>query len=136
MLAAETAIGDYPVECVSMINKIIRGFKHTDVSGDGVYALDAVSMLVEPHGGWLVHREAGPDDLATLEDLPRLVVSEKDLMDCEQIGYGTYSPLTGFMDRETLDAVLDDYRLPSGDVWTLPLLLPVDPETPTPFGRG
>lgn len=136
VLAAETAIGDYPVECVSMINKIIRGFKHTDLSGDGVYALDAVSMLVEPHGGWLVHREAGPDDLATLDDLPRLVVSEKDLMDCEQIGYGTYSPLTGFMDRETLDAVLDDYRLPSGDVWTLPLLLPVDPETPTPFGRG
>ena len=112
VLAAETAIGDYPVECVSMINKIIRGFKHTDLSGDGVYALDAVSMLVEPHGGWLVHREAGPDDLATLDDLPRLVVSEKDLMDCEQIGYGTDH-------RGTIHAYLDVSEIFDYDLETL-----------------
>jgi ATP sulfurylase len=119
-----------------MINKVIRGFCRPESSGDGVYALDAVSMLVEPHGGWLVHREADPADLADLDDLPRLVVSERDLMDCEQFGYGTYSPLAGFMDRETLDEVLAHHRLPGGEVWTMPLLLPLDPEAPTAFASG
>lgn len=136
VLAAETAIGSYPIQCVSMISKIIRGFQRSERSDAQVYELDAVSMLVEPHGGWLVHREAGPADREDLESLPRLVVSERDLMDCEQFGYGTYSPLTGFMDRETLDSVLDTYQLPSGDVWTLPILLQVDKAAVAGFGPG
>ncbi len=136
VLAAETAIGSYPVECVSMISKVVRGFEHGPVADDQVYALDAVSMLVEPHGGWLVHREAGPDDLEGLDRLPRLVVSERTLTDCEQLGYGTYSPLTGFMGRDALESVLDDCRLPNGEVWTLPILLQVDPDASRGFGRG
>ena len=128
VLAAETAIGKYPIQCVSMISKIIRGFKRSERADAQVYALDAVSMLVEPHGGWLVHREAGPADLENIEHLRHLVVSERDLMDCEQFGYGTFSPLTGFMTREILESVLDSYRLPNGDVWTLPILLQVSPE--------
>ena len=29
------------------------------------------------------------------------------------------------MTRETLESVLDTYRLPSGDIWTLPILLQI-----------
>ena len=57
-------------------------------------------------------------------------------MDCEQFGYGTYSPLTGFMCRETLESVLDAYRLPSGEVWTLPILLQVTPEETSGYRPG
>jgi ATP sulfurylase len=57
-------------------------------------------------------------------------------MDCEQFGYGTYSPLTGFMDREMLDSVLETYRLPGGEVWTLPILLQVSPEDVEAFAPG
>jgi ATP sulfurylase len=57
-------------------------------------------------------------------------------MDCEQFGYGTYSPLTGFMTRETLEAVLDEYRLPSTEVWTLPILLQVNVEDVREFAPG
>jgi pyruvate kinase len=128
VLAAETAIGKYPIQCVSMISKIIRGFKRSERADAQVYALDAISMLVEPHGGWLVHREASPSDLENIERLPHLAVSERELMDCEQFGYGTFSPLTGFMTRETLESVLDSYRLPNGEVWTLPILLQVSKE--------
>jgi ATP sulfurylase len=84
--------------------------------------------LIEPHGGRLVHREATPADLSDLERLPRLAISEKELMDCEQFAYGTYSPLTGFMTRETLESVLDTYRLQGGEVWTLPILLQISSE--------
>ena len=49
-------------------------------------------------------------------------------MDCEQIATGTYSPISGFMDRETLDSVLETNRLPSGLIWTMPVILQVSCE--------
>ncbi len=136
VLAAETAIGKYPIQCISMVNKLIHAFQRgePDVSHSSV--MEAVSLLVEPHGGELVHREAGPGDLEGIDRLPRLAVAETDLMDCEQFAYGTYSPLTGFMGRETLDSVLDDYRLPGGEVWTLPVLLQVGWENISGFAIG
>lgn len=136
VLAAETAIGDFPIQCVSMVSKVIRGFQLEDVDSPHYYPLDAVSLLMEPHGGRLVHREAGPADLADLDRLPRLVIPERELMDCEQFGYGTYSPLTGFADRETLESILNTYRLPSGEVWTLPILLQVNREEISSFAQG
>jgi pyruvate kinase len=136
VLAAETAIGKYPIQCASMVSKIIRGFQRDELNGNQFYPLDAVSLLMEPHGGRLVHREAGPADLADIERLPRLAIPERDIMDCEQFAYGTYSPLTGFMTRETLESVLDTYRLPSGEVWTLPILLQVNSEDIAAFALG
>ena len=136
VLAAETAIGKYPIQCASMVGKIIHGFQHNELDGNQFYPPDAVSLLIEPHGGRLVHREAAPTDLNDIGRLPRLVIPERELMDCEQLGYGTYSPLTGFMKRETLELVLDTYRLPSGEVWTLPILLQVNSEDLGRFALG
>ena len=136
VLAAETAIGKYPIQCASMVSKIIRGFQRDELNGGQFYPLDAISLLLEPHGGRLVHREAEPADLDDIERLPRLAIPERELIDCEQFGYGTYSPLTGFMVRETLESVLDAYCLPSGEVWTLPILLQVDSEDVTDFAPG
>jgi len=136
VLAAETAIGKYPVQCASMVSKIIRGFQRDGLDSSQFYPLNPVSLLVEPHGGLLVHREASPADLNDIDLLPRLAILERELMDCEQFGYGTYSPLTGFMGRETLESVLDTNRLPSGEVWTLPILLQVNPENITGFATG
>lgn len=128
VLAAETAIGKYPIQCASMVSKIIHGFRYNEVENGQFYPPDAVSLLIEPHGGRLVHREATRADLSDIERLPRLSVSERELMDCEQFAYGTYSPLTGFMTRETLESVLDTYRLPGGEIWTLPILLQINSE--------
>jgi len=136
VLAAETAIGKYPIQCASMVSKIIHGFRYNEVEAGQFYPPDAVSLLIEPHGGRLVHREATPADLNDIERLPRLPISERELMDCEQFGYGTYSPLTGFMARETLESVLDTYRLPSGEVWTLPILLQVNSAETMQFTPG
>jgi ATP sulfurylase len=136
VLAAETAIGKYPIQCASMVSKIIHGFQENQLNEGKFYPPDAVSLLIEPHGGRLVHREAAPADLEEIEHLPRLAVPEPELMDCEQLGYGTYSPLTGFMSRETLESVLDLYRLPSGEVWTLPILLQVSSEVVRRFAPG
>jgi len=135
VLAAETAVGKYPVRCASMIVKMIQQFEN---GGDvaGVYHFDPSSLLVEPHGGILVHREASADDLNGIEALAHLTVSHTTLMDCEQFALGTYSPLTGFMDQETLESVLNENQLPNGLVWTMPLLLQTDAESVKDIASG
>lgn len=136
VLAAETAIGQFPIQCASMVSKMIRSSERSDVDDPDYHPLDAISLLVEPHGGRLVHREATPAEIAEAQRLPRLVVSERDLMDCEQLAHGTYSPLAGFLGREALEAVLEENRLPSGEIWTLPVLLQVDFRDCADFGPG
>lgn len=125
VLAAETAIGKYPIACASMIGKMMQSFEAASDDDDTYYHTDPISQLAEPNGGRLVHREATSEDLEELPSLAVLRVPETTLMDCEQIAFGTYSPLTGFMDSNTLNSVLDTYRLPGGASWSLPIVLQV-----------
>jgi pyruvate kinase len=136
VLAAETAIGQYPIQCASMIRKIIQGYEREESSDDEFYPTDAVSLLVEPHGGRLVHHESDRKDIDDLHKLPVLKVDQKILMDCEQIGYGTFSPITGFMNQEILESVLEKNRLPGGEAWTLPILLQTRADAVKSFGPG
>ena len=133
VLAAETAIGSYPVE---LIVKMIQGFERNGNREDGTYHEDPVSLLASPHGGVLVHRVSDPDNLPDLNNLHTLTVSETVLMDCEQIAHGTYSPLTGFMGSEALQSVLETNRLPDGTVWTMPILLQLPSKAAADFGAG
>ncbi|MDD4940730.1 MAG: sulfate adenylyltransferase [Candidatus Omnitrophica bacterium] len=124
VLAAETAIGKYPVECANMIKRMIRYYQ---VAQEG-YSLSSLIkkdsfLLVEPNGGALVNRFNEHADHKAIMKLPVLTVDERVIMDAEQIGIGTYSPLTGFMTKEELFSVLDDYRLAGGAPWTLPITL-------------
>jgi ATP sulfurylase len=136
VLAAETAIGAYPVHCASMISRLIQSYEKGGDTNKLHYPVDPVSLLVEPHGKQLVHREATDKERRDAARLPTLIVSETTLMDCEQLACGTYSPLSGFMDRATLDSVLADYRLPGGEVWPLPILLQVPAADVHGFGVG
>lgn len=125
VLAAETAIGKYPIACASMIAKMMRSFESADDGDHPYYRTDPISQLADPVGGRLVHREATAENLAELPSLNTLRVAQTTLMDCEQIAFGTYSPLTGFMGSEALRSVLETYRLPDGTPWTLPIVLQV-----------
>lgn len=129
VLAAETAIGAYPVASVSMIRQIIEEFDRSWGRHDGNYSPAPISLLVEPHGGCLVNREALSTNRHELLNLKRLVVKATDLMDCALIANGTYSPLRGFMNKEALDSVLRTHRLPNGLPWTMPIVLQVDEDS-------
>lgn len=135
VLAAETAIGDYPIRCAGMVVKVIHEFGRQSEEEEVHHRAESASLLVHPHGGRLVDRQATAADAADIGRLPVMTVDETDLMDCEQIAFGTYSPITGFMDRETLESVLDDDRLTDGTVWTMPIVLQCDSDAIT-FGRG
>ena len=45
-------------------------------------------------------------------------------MDIEQILNGGFFPLTTFLDRKSLESVLKNMRLPSGEIWPIPVLFP------------
>lgn len=124
VLAAETAIGRNPIACAIMAVRVIREFEAAQ--RDGAARETAPSgALIAPHGGTLVRRERLDLTPEELEAYPAVEVDELALFDCAQIACGTFSPLRGFMDRETLEAVLDACRLPDATPWTMPVVLPL-----------
>lgn len=86
-------------------------------------------MASVPHGGVLVDQtvpmEVAAEELKRAATLPHLPADRDTLWDAEKIAIGAFSPLTGFMTGEQVKAVVDDMRLPSGEVWSMPILCPV-----------
>ena len=126
VLAAETAIGHYPINCAMMVSRMIKHFQ--EVSG-GV-SLEELQrkesfLLTEPHGGILVNGMADLQDAGPLRKYKTFVVSHKVILDAEQIALGTFSPVDGFMTKREVDSVLKNFRLPSGVIWPLPIVLQV-----------
>jgi len=151
-LAAETAVGKYPMECINMLNKLIQ---HAELAVSGSdpktlengfikslessnYLLDFESTsLIHPHGGKLVNRVLidVPDE-SYLNSLQKIQLDPNKQMDVEQISVGTYSPLQGFMDQEDFLSVLTSMRLANGIVWPLPIVLDVSEEKANELSIG
>ncbi|WDE09249.1 sulfate adenylyltransferase [Thalassomonas viridans] len=51
------------------------------------------------------------------------------LQDCINLATGLFAPLTGFMKASDYRGVTDKMQLTSGEPWTIPISLDVDPET-------
>ena len=126
VLAAETAIGQHPVGAVDMVLSMIERYR---LSLDGHRIEDLLEsrplLLPSLHGHSDVHQSvpAARSSRALLTKLPAIEVDVETAMDIEQIAHGVYSPLNGFMTEEQLEGVLNDYRLPTGDIWTMPIVL-------------
>lgn len=138
VLAAETAIGQYPVDCARMVVKVVQQFRcrmNGRVHGGAVRPSTLLSE-VEPHGGHLVCRMPDAVNPPKTDDLPEITVEDDELSDVEQIARGTFSPISGFMDKDCLESVLEDCRLPSGLVWTMPILLAVKGEVASRIAKG
>jgi sulfate adenylyltransferase len=81
----------------------------------------------EPHGGALVNRRTPEEEreerLEQAEELPKVVLGSRGLSDLEMISTGVFSPLTGFMDREDYESVVETMHLSNGLVWSMPITL-------------
>ena len=90
-----------------------------------------VSPLVPPYGGGLVDLlipdEARNDVNARANQLPSIQLSARSICDLELLATGAFSPLERFMGREDHQRVLDEMRLTSGQLFPLPVTLPVEP---------
>jgi sulfate adenylyltransferase len=97
-----------------------------------------VIETIAPHGGHLVDLlesdTAGATDEA--RRLPKVSLGPREQADFEMLATGAMSPLAGFMVEKDYASVLDEMRLASGLVWSIPITLSVDDEGVKRVGRA
>jgi adenylyl-sulfate kinase len=105
-----------------------------------VTTLELDDALIPPYGGSLVqafvHEHEQHDLRERLPQLKRVDITARELVDLEMIASGAYSPLTGFMDRDTYSSVLDSAALTNGLPWGLPVTLAATEEVAKSLGEG
>ena len=87
-------------------------------------------MTSEPHGGQLVdllltgaEAERAREDAASY---PKVDLGPRETADFEMLVTGALSPLAGFMTEKDYSSVLQEMRLASGLVWSIPITVPLD----------
>ncbi|OIR63170.1 sulfate adenylyltransferase [Bacillus sp. FMQ74] len=91
-------------------------------------------MSLAPHGGTLVNRVNESYDVSSIQKEIELdLISFADL---ELIGIGAYSPIEGFFNEKDYESVVENMRLSSGVVWSLPITLPVDSQKAAELSVG
>src|SRR5271163_443811 len=91
-------------------------------------------MANPPHGGILkdlLARDASIHDQLEAEagKLPAILLTERQLCDLELILNGGFSPLEGFMNEKDYNGVVENLRLASGHLFSMPIYLDVDAQT-------
>lgn len=108
-------------ECIEVILNYLQKNHYIDNGRDK-------DDMILPHGGELINRitdseEAGVNVVGKYNHeikLPDWLIS-----DCEMIANGGFSPLKGFMDKKTVESVLNHMQLLDGTIWSIPIILPV-----------
>lgn len=101
--------------------------------------------LVPPHGGVseLINRQVPETEVVEFQkqagQWKRVPVSDADLSSLYRMGDGGLTPLTGPMNKETYDRVLDEEVIHSGGkpyAWTIPISFPVDKDLAASLKTG
>ena len=83
--------------------------------------------MISPHGGRLVDRtipfDKKEETVHEAAKLSQIEVNPDLARDVENIAFGAFSPLEGFLGQADYDSVIHTKRLRSDLVWTIPILL-------------
>jgi sulfate adenylyltransferase len=100
--------------------------------------MNTISKLIAPYGGKLVNLLVSSDELEDLKayaaTLPSVQLSDRAICDLELLAVGGFSPLTSFMGQADYQRVLDEMRLADGTLFSMPITLPVDADSPVSLG--
>ena len=91
-----------------------------------------MTETIRPHGGALVSLVLPSDQLEAArteaEHHPKLTLAAREAADLEMLAVGAMSPLTGFMLEKDYRSVLEEMRLASGLVWSMPIVVSLTEE--------
>ncbi|MGV2827517.1 sulfate adenylyltransferase [Myxosarcina sp. GI1(2024)] len=95
---------------------------------------------IAPHGGKLIDRLATAAEraefLAQAESLPKVRLDKRATSDLVMIAIGGFSPISGFMERQDYQSVVDNMRLATGIPWSIPVTLSVNEEEANSLKEG
>ena len=95
---------------------------------------------IEAHGGNLINLFLEGEALIQAKERAKsnlsIDLSDRQLLDIEQILNGGFSPLTGFVGNEDYQSILDNMRLADGTLWPMPITLDIDEKTAEPVSLG
>ncbi|MBO8137968.1 MAG: sulfate adenylyltransferase [Desulfotomaculum sp.] len=96
--------------------------------------------LVQPHGGKLTPvlapKEQWPELEAKAKTLPVVRMTSRETSDALMLGMGAFSPLTGFMNKEDYESVVNTKHLANGLAWPIPITLSVTKEQAAELKEG
>lgn len=93
-----------------------------------------------PHGGKLVNRLVEGQEkeqlLQQAKEWKQVPINTWTISDLDLIAIGAFSPLEGFMEEQDYRSVLQNMRLASGLVWSIPITLALDESITSTFAIG
>ncbi len=93
-----------------------------------------------PHGGKLINRVIREKErdkvLTSLEKAPSLTLNAEQVRDLENVAFGVFSPLQGYLTKKELESVLDHMRLPDDTAWTIPIVLDLSEDEKEAIGTS
>jgi len=96
--------------------------------------------MISPHGGKLVNRilrrEEKEKILGKAKELPSLKLKRESISEVENIAFGVFSPLEGFLRKKDYQNVLNQMRLSDDLPWPIPIVLDVEREKADKFKEG
>ena len=98
--------------------------------GSASSSLQQVSMAAKapPHGGKLIDLFKEGTGLTAADASKTIEITERQSCDVELLCNGGLSPLTGFLNEDAYKAVVENMKLPDGNILGLPIVMDTDDE--------
>ncbi len=97
-------------------------------------------MSLNPHGGKLINRRIRNEErnsiLKSINDHYSIEIDFEKVVELQNIAFGVYSPLEGFMTSDDYNEVVNNSKLKNGVDWTLPIVLDVSKDVVKNFAKG
>jgi len=89
----------------------------------------AMAAKQQPHGGKLVDLFAADKAAVEASATKTIDITERQSCDVELLCNGGLSPLTGFLNEEAYNGVVENMKLPDGNILGLPIVMDTDDES-------